>query len=303
MIGARPPVEVVRPGVLTTVQDEGRPGFASVAVSLSGAFDRPAYALANRIVGNRAGAPALEVVLGDLRLRFGSPAVVGAAGAPVKLVVTDSDGRSRTEPTGHAVPVDAGEVVAIEPADFGLRSYLALSGGIGGGTFGGVECKAVLGSWSTDTLSGLGPPPLAAGDRLGVGNWREGLPAPDQVPLRGLIESPVIDIVAGPRIDWLSDAGRIGMTAGTFVVGDRSDRIGVRLSGPDLERRRHDELASEALVVGAIQLPPGGEPIIFGPDHPATGGYPVVAVVVESHLPLLAQLRPGDSVRFRWRQP
>lgn len=291
--GVPPGARVLDAGVFTTIQDRGRYGFAHLAVSPSGAADRSALDLANRLVGNRSGAPGLEIVLGGLMLEFDTAGVVAAAGAETTIQVEGSRGIRTRAPVGRAVVVAAGERLRVTTAHTGFRCYLACRGGL--------APVRVLGSASTDTLSGLGPPPLAVGDQLSFGEAVERLPAPDQVPTVPVDPEPTLDLVAGPRLGWITNAARRALGSEPFVVSDQSDRIGVRLRGRTLERARTDELDSEALVVGAVQVPPSGEPIIFGPDHPATGGYPVVAVVAERHLGRVAQLRPGQPVRFRWQ--
>jgi biotin-dependent carboxylase-like uncharacterized protein len=281
-------LEVIDPGVLSTVQDLGRLGFTADAVCPSGAADLPAHRLANRLVGNAERCATVEAVLGTLRLRALADTVIAVTGAPVPVIV---GGHSHA--TGQAISVAAGEPIELGWAEAGLRSYVAVRGG--------VAVAPVLGSRSTDTISGLGPAPLEAGHILPIGNDVQGLPAPDHVPIHPIEASPVLDITSGPRIDWIDGASRTTLGTQRFAVSDKIDRIGVRLTGPRLVRSITRELPSEAIIVGAVQLPPNGDPIIFGPDHPTTGGYPVVAVVAERHLHVVAQLRPGQNIRFRWK--
>jgi biotin-dependent carboxylase-like uncharacterized protein len=165
---------------------------------------------------------------------------------------------------------------------------------------GGVQVHPVLGSRSTDTLSGLGPAKLAAGDVLEVG--QPGHP-PDVEDVPALLTSgmTVVDAVPGPRDDWFTgDAVRAFFSA-QWSVSTHSDRIGVRLDGPALERATTDELPSEPCIRGSVQVVSEGLPVVLGPDHPVTGGYPVIAVVVDAHVDRLAQVRPGDVVRFARR--
>lgn len=280
-------LQIIDPGVLTTIQDEGRPGLAAFAVSPSGAADKPAYRLANRVVGNRGGAAALELTFGGVRIRADRDLVLAVTGAPLPVTL-DGVGVAM----GQAIWARAGSELVFGWPSAGLRSYL--------GVRGGIEVDAVLGSRSTDTLGHLGHRPLAAGDRLEVGEEIERMPAPDQVPTHPIETHPVFDLIPGPRLEWMETASAGLLTSATFSVSDRLDRIGARLVGPPLRRAITRELPSEAVILGAVQLPPNGEPIIFGPDHPTTGGYPVVAVVSERQLPMVAQLRPGQDVRFRW---
>ncbi len=194
---------------------------------------------------------------------------------------------------GRAVPLDApvavrpGDEVRVGPATEGLRSYV--------GVRGGIAVAPVLGSRSTCTLSGLGPPPLRAGDVLPVGRATGvvGAPAP---PPRWDATLPV---VLGPRA--LTAAGYATLLGTEWTVTERSDRTGLRLSGPPLERASEEEPLSEGLVAGAVQVPPDGSPVLFLTQHPTTGGYPVVAVVTD--LTAAAQAAPGTVLRFSRRSP
>jgi allophanate hydrolase subunit 2 len=159
----------------------------------------------------------------------------------------------------------------------------------------------VLGSRSTDTLSGLGPAPLAVGDRLAVGQAMGDEPVVDVAPVAGPQSAPVLRVLPGPRRDLLVPGAWQALVSGRWTVSSDSDRVGVRLTGPALLRAHDAELPSEGLVPGAIQVPPDGTPVLFLVDHPVTGGYPVLAVVVTADLPGAAQLRPGDEVGFRSR--
>jgi biotin-dependent carboxylase-like uncharacterized protein len=277
---------VLAPGPRATVQDRGRPGWASIGVPVSGAADRAAHDLANRLVGNLPGAATVEVTAGGLRLRAERPVLVAVTGAAAPL---DVDGRPAAANAPLSLP--PGTVLGLGTPARGLRSYLAVRGG--------VDLPPVLGSRSTDTLSGLGPAPLAAGDRLPVGTLAGEQPLVDVAPVGSVPERPVLRVLPGPRRDWLEETAWAELTGEEWTVTADSDRVGLRLTGPRLARARTDELPSEGLVAGAVQVPPDGGPVLFLADHPVTGGYPVLAVVVTADLPLAAQLRPGDAVRFR----
>ena len=277
---------VLASGPLTTVQDRGRPGWASIGVTRSGAADRQAAALANRLVGNDAAAAVLEVTVGGLRVRAGRTLLVAVSGAPAPVTV---DGRAA--PFDAPLTLRPGQVLGLGNPAVGLRSYLAVRGGIG--------VPPVLGSRSTDTLSGLGPAPLRPGDVLPVGALAADEPVVDVAPVRAPSSRPVLRVLPGPRRDWLAPAAWTALTAEDWTVSPDSDRVGLRLAGPRLDRARTDELPSEGLVPGAVQVPPDGAPVLFLVDHPVTGGYPVLAVVTTDDLPAAAQLRPGDRVRFR----
>ncbi len=279
-------LEVVTPGSLTTVQDLGRPGLGAWGVGHSGAADAPALRLANRLLGNPEAAAALEVTFGGLELRAHGSATVALTGAPCEMTVDE-----REHWAFGVVHVPDGALVRVLAPVAGLRSYL--------GVRGGIDVPEVLGSRSTDTLAALGPAPLAAGDRLPVGAPTAPLPGIDLVPVAGPASGDVrLRVVDGPRADWFTDAARTDLLSAPYEVTAESNRVGMRLSGPVLERARDDELPSEGMVCGALQVPPSGQPTLLLSDHPVTGGYPVIAVVVLADLPVAAQLRPGQHVTF-----
>ncbi len=297
-------VEVLAPGALTTIQDLGRPGWAHIGVPRSGAADRPALRLANQLVGNLDGAAVLETTLAGPRLRFDGPAVVALTGAPVRARVRDG-----AVPMNAAFELAAGDELKVGNASSGLRTYIAIRGG--------VDVPHVLGSAATDVLTGLGPARLARGDLLATGGLTPATggpamatggvtgggraiwpPAPQPPPSGELPNSVVLHVIVGPRSDWFTADSIERLFHAPFTVDQASNRIGLRLQGPQLERSRADELLSEGLVPGAIQVPADGKPILLLVDHPTTGGYPVIAVVRSQDLPLAAQLRPGHEVRF-----
>jgi biotin-dependent carboxylase-like uncharacterized protein len=286
MSGQRRAVRVVRPGALTTVQDQGRAGLAHLGVPRSGALDAAAHALANRLAGNPEGAPVLESTLDGVTLSFGCDAVAAVTGALADVRV---DGA----PAGWCQPVHvrAGQVLDVGRARRGVRSYLAISGGL--------AVPAVLGSASADLLSGLGPAPLRAGDLLDLGTPQDVGCLVDAAPCPVPGSRAELVIHPGPRLDWLTGAGRAALTSQAWTVSPDSNRVALRLSGPPVQRRR-GELPSEGLVLGAVQAPPDGQPLIFLADHPVTGGYPVVAVVDAGSLGACAQARPGTPVSLRW---
>ncbi|TNY34540.1 biotin-dependent carboxyltransferase family protein [Thermomonospora catenispora] len=280
-------IEVVRPGPLTTVQDLGRPGHAHLGVPCSGAADRPSLCLANRLVGNPEDAAGLEMTFGGAVLRFHRSGWAAVTGAPVPLRV---GGRPAAMNAPCHVP--AGACLEVGVPRIGVRSYLAVRGGL--------AVDPVLGSRSTDLLSGLGPAPLRGGDRLPVGRLPADAPIlVDQAPVAPLPEEPVLRILPGPRDDWFTDDALGVLTTERYEVTAESNRVGIRLTGRPLRRAREGELPSEGMVTGALQVPPNGMPIIFLADHPTTGGYPVIAVLAGRDLPVAAQLRPGQKVRFR----
>jgi biotin-dependent carboxylase-like uncharacterized protein len=280
-------VIVEQPGLLSLVQDRGRPGLGHLGVSPSGAFDRTALRQANVLLGNDPGAAVIELLGGGLALRAEVPIVCAVTGGVGAIQLDDSPA-----PYGRAIPMRPGQRLTVGAPTTGLRSYV--------GVAGGFAVRAELGSSATDTLAGLGPAPLAAGDRLETGDRRP-LPDLDDIPPLGRTGDLTLDVILGPRDDWFTPESLRLLLESRWEVGSASNRIGVRLSGPPLERTKSEELPSEPCVRGSIQITTDGQPIVFGPDHPVTGGYPVIAVVVDAHTDLLAQARPGQSVRFRRR--
>ncbi|MGD8169313.1 biotin-dependent carboxyltransferase family protein [Herbiconiux sp. P16] len=327
--------EVLATGPLALLQDAGRPGCAHLGVTTSGAADRGASSAANRLVGNEPGAAAIEVLFGGLELRALRTMLVALTGASAIATVTEfervgrhsvaaipgadresagADAGARTDPagagarirrtlvhpSGTSFTVSAGDTIALGAPDGGLRSYLAVRGGFAG--------ERVLGSRSSDVLSGLGPLPLSSGDVLHLagdeegtaGDWPETTLIPSPLPETG---PTTLAIDRGPRDDWFGETGWRALLDATWTVGTDSNRVGVRLTTDDggVERApgHAGELPSEGMVVGAVQIPPSGQPVVFLRDHPVTGGYPVIGVLTGPAVDLAAQLRPGDSARFR----
>ncbi len=270
----------VGPSVL--VQDLGRPGWAHLGVPRSGALDAPAAALAQRLVGNSPDAACLEVLLGGLVVTTDQDVWVAVTGAPCGVEVD-----RRHAAFGAAVWLPAGAELRLGRPASGLRTYVACTGGI--------SVQPVLGSRSTDTLGHVGPPPVAAGDVLPVGR-ASGPPAPLDTP-RPPATGP-LRVLLGPRADRVAGDVLDLLCRRSYTVSPHSDRIGLRLEGDPLPLARSEELPSEGMVLGAVQVPPDGRPVVFLADHPTTGGYPVVAVVEAVDLWQCAQLRPGEAVAF-----
>jgi biotin-dependent carboxylase-like uncharacterized protein len=287
---SRGSLRVVEAGPALLVEDLGRPGWAHLGVPRSGALDPEALALANRLVGNPVETAGLEVLLGGCALEALSSVRLALTGAPMPLRVAGRD-----VGWGEPVSVQAGELVEIGPAPSGLRGWLALAGGI--------QVPEVLGSRSTDTLSGLGPPPVAGGDELLVGDAPATYVAEARaVPAAQDDGGTVLALRWGPRHGWFTDEALGRLMSSVYEVSPDSDRVGLRLTAGAagrLERSVDDELASEGIVLGAVQVPSDGQPLIFLADHPVTGGYPVVGVVDRHDVARCAQLRPGERVRFR----
>lgn len=279
---------VEQPGALALVEDLGRPGFARLGVAASGALDRGALALANRLVGNPDGAAGLELLVGGFRARFDGAAWFAVTGAWGSIRL---DGRAVTPYT--AVRARSGSVLEIGLAERGIRYLLAVRGGI--------DVPVVLGSRSRDTLAGIGPEPVRAGDVLGVGaEPAASVPLIDaNVAFPPTAGTVTLALRAGPRSDWFTDAARQALFDAEWRLSEQADRVGARLVGPTLDRRVEGELASEATVPGSIQVAGGGQPTILLADRPVTGGYPVIAIVAPGSLDAVAQLRPGQALRFR----
>jgi biotin-dependent carboxylase-like uncharacterized protein len=270
------------------VQDCGRPGWAHVGVPPSGALDPAALALANRLVGNSEAAAGLEILVGGCRLRAERSVRVALTGAQLPLSVD-----AVPKPWGCAVSVGPGQHIEVGTSPTGLRSWLAVGGGL--------DVASTLGSRSTDTLTGLGPSPVRAGDLLPVGAVPDRLGPGEAVPAVCRMGATRLGVRLGPRHDAFTAESIAALVAVTYVVSAHSDRVGVRLEALDgsrLMRRGEEEMESEGLVTGAVQVPSGGQPLVFLADHPVTGGYPVVAVVDAADLGRCAQLRPGGRVRF-----
>ncbi|WP_310778951.1 5-oxoprolinase/urea amidolyase family protein [Mycobacterium sp. Z3061] len=286
-----PTLEILRTGPLAIVQDLGRSGLAHLGVGPSGAADRRSHTLANRLVANPDDRATVEVTFGGLTARV--------RGGDLDIAVTGAD----TDPTVNGIMfgtnsihhVRDGQVISLGTPRAGLRTYLAVRGGI---------CVTpVLGSRSYDVMSAIGPLPLQAGDVLPIGDHTDDYPELDQAPVAA-ITTDAVELLAipGPRDDWFVDPDILVRT--DWVASDRSDRVGMRLVGRPLQHREPDrQLPSEGATRGAIQVPPNGLPVILGPDHPVTGGYPVIGVVVDEDIDKAAQVRPGQHVRLHWARP
>jgi biotin-dependent carboxylase-like uncharacterized protein len=284
-------LEILRPGPLALIEDLGRAGFAHLGVTRSGAADRRAHTLANRLVANPDDRATIEVTLGGFAARV--------RGGDVDIAVTGADANPAVNGTVFGVNsiqrVRDGDVISLSTPRAGLRSYLAVRGGI--------DVEPVLGSHSYDTMSAIGPSPLQAGDVLPIGEHTADYPRLDQAPVAPIEEHLVeVNVVPGPHEDWLVDPDAVVHTI--WMASDRSDRVGMRLEGRPLQQRWPDrQLPSEGATRGAIQIPPSGLPVILGPDHPVTGGYPVVGVVTDEDIDKVAQIRPGQYVRLHWSRP
>lgn len=278
-------IAVLEPGRSTSLQDRGREGCAHLGVPHAGAADSLSLRQANLLVGNAEYAPALEMTLNGPVLRFEVEAVVALAGGRVNARLDDAP-----VPMYQSVAVEAGQILNCGPVHSGMRSYLAVAGGF--------SAPAVLGSMSADTLARLGPAVLQGGETLAMHArrlqqgwyWR----TPPEFHANA-----VVRVVAGPHAEWFAAGTYAELLQTEFEVRSDSDRSGLRLAGAQLTRGSQNELGSQGMVSGAIQVPGDGRPIVLLCNHGATGGYPVLAVVIAADLPRLGQLRPGARLRFQ----
>ena len=294
---------VARAGFLTSVQDLGRTGLRQFGVSIGGALDPHALRVANLLVGNDEPTAGLEITLGGSQLRFADARIIAWCGGDF-----DVDVGSTSLPAGHAVLFRAGDELTIHQAKMGCRALVAISGGIG--------APLVLGSRSTDlraNFGGIKGRALRNGDTIPLGKNSERT----NILIDNLQEEriahwspphdwsspakrePVLHVVRGSEWNRFNDVAIQRFTAGTFTISPDSDRMGVRLEGAELKRNDDVDLVSEAVAPGTIQVPPSGRPILLLGDCQTIGGYPKIAHVITVDLPVAAQLRPGDQVRFR----
>ena len=288
---------VTRAGFLTSVQDLGRTGLRQFGVSTSGALDSFGLRVANLLVGNDEGAAGLEITLGGLQLRFEDERIVAWCGGEFDVQIG-----SRALPAGHVAYLQRGDELKFGLAQIGCRCWLAISGGI--------DVPVVLGSCSTDlraNFGGLEGRTLRDGDQLSLGEFRQSETAAaagisswsaphDWVsPAR---RGPILRFIRG--IDWerFNASTPQRFTSEAFTVSPDSDRMGVRLDGPELKREDETDLISEAVAPGTIQIPPSGKPILLLGDCQTIGGYPKIAHVITADLGVAAQLRADDGVRF-----
>ena len=279
----RPGFTVERAGIATTVQDRGRFGYAHLGVPGSGFADRQSAALANRLVGNLPHAALLETS-GEIVVRADRDCWIAVCGANGPIWVNDV-----ARDVGRCLYVAHDSRLRIGAPRTGMRYYVAVDGGISG--------AAVLDSLSTDTLSGIVAVPVLQGSVLGSGTPHAEPAFGDPLPPSGIA---ALSLSPGPRASWCTAESMSTLVTTPWTVAAEVNRIGVRLAGPSLQRTRHDELPSEGLVRGAMQLLPSGSIIVMIADHPVTGGYPVIAVLDDDAVDALAQSRPGDDVHFRW---
>lgn len=294
-------LRIIEPGMMSTVQDLGREGFASMGVPRAGAADARSLRAGNRLLGNHEGDAAIEMTLVGATVVFDRISVVCLTGASApEACILSGDALSvtrRSVRNWHPVVVRAGEALRVGRIVDGARAYLCIAGG--------VRTKLVLGSRSVLDSCGLGGRALRAGDTVAIGSPRAGLlVSPPGVQLREALgvhtQCKVLRVIPGAHASWFDASALRRLGRDRFEVGSQSNRMGVRLQGIVLASPDQGTIRSEGVVPGSVQVPPGGEPIVLGVDGPTSGGYPVIACVIAADLPVLGQLRPGDRARFMW---
>ena len=284
-------LEVLEPGLLTTVQDAGRSGWARYGVPPSGPLDAEAFAAANALVGNPPAAAALEITLTGPTLRVSRDCLIAVCGAPFDLWVG-----TLPVPMWHAVYVRAGRIITFGQRRSGARAYLAISGGIALPPFLGAQATYLPGGFG-----GMEGRALRAGDRLPLGSaaqrdlpQRAGRVWPvDRRP--PYTPHPTLRVVLGPQDDYFTAEGLATFLSSVYRLTPEADRMGARLQGPPIAHRGPTGIVSDGVIAGSVQVPPDGQPIVMLADHQTTGGYPKIATVLRADLPLLAQCLPGDS--------
>jgi antagonist of KipI len=282
-------LQVVKPGLLTTVQDLGRYGHQASGVPVGGPMDTFSHRLANQLVGNEIDAATLEITLLGPELIVDANTTIAIAGAHFEVTCDD-----RPVAMHASFAVRRGQRLKFARIEQGARAYLAVSGGI--------QTEPVLGSRATHLVSrmgGFGGRSLAAGDRVPIAGDATAATQRKSVGLTLPTSGrALLRVMAGPQSDWF-DADALKMIGGvSFRVSPQSNRMGYRLQGPPLVRSREGELISEPLGIGAIQVPPTGEPILLMADRQTAGGYPKIGYVISADLPLAGQLAPGDFIEF-----
>jgi biotin-dependent carboxylase-like uncharacterized protein len=280
-------IEIVRTGMQATIQDLGRSGYGHLGVPAAGAMDPLSLRTANHLVGNGDCAAGIEFLMGRFIVRFVGQHAFCVSGAPVDPRL---DGRPVAADAWHLGR--PGQILEATRPDFGMRTYLAVAGGI--------EVPPILGSRSTDTLSGLGPDPLRPGDVLDIGRALRTAPFVDAPSLSAASPNRLVSVSYrwGPREDRFTPAAREALRTSSWQITHRTDRIGVRLQGPTLSYQIQAELPTEGLALGSIQVPPSGQPIIHLANHPPTGGYPVIGVIAGPDVARVAQCTPGTRLRL-----
>ena len=283
-------VKIVLPGAVMTVQDGGRYGYQETGIQVSGAMDQASFKKANYLVGNDETEAVLEVTLFGGTLEFTEDTIVAVTGADMGPMVDE-------EPVEMNCPllIKKGQILALGMTRQGCRTYLAFAGGI--------DVPLVMGSRSTNlkcAFGGYGGRALKAGDVLELGKPKLSFDRVKKRRTKGIETEKIIEVraVPGPQQEYFTEAGEKAFYSGTYTITDQSDRMGYRLKGPLVESKNGTDIISDAIPLGAVQIPPSGQPIVLLADRQTTGGYAKIAVVCSFDIPKLVQGRPGDKVRF-----
>lgn len=281
-------IKIMQAGALTTIQDKGRFGYQKSGIGQAGAMDQEAYAAANRLAGNLPGAAVLEMTMQGATLKFMDKHLCALTGADMQAKL-DGEPQERYQ----SFTVEAGQTLALGFAQSGLRGYLAIQGGI--------DVPKVLGSRSTDVksrLGGLEGRALKSGDELRVGESDGMPPIYTSLPVPDYPEEVTIRAILGPQDDYFTDKGVATFFDNWYTVTPQSDRMGIRLEGAAIENKAGVDIVSDGITFGSVQVPANGMPIVLMADHQTAGGYAKIATVVSADLPKLAQLKPGQKVKF-----
>lgn len=283
-------VKIVLPGAVMTVQDGGRYGYQETGIQVSGAMDQASFKKANYLVGNDETEAVLEVTLFGGMLEFTEDTIVAVTGADMGPMVDE-------EPVEMNCPllIKKGQILTLGMTRQGCRTYLAFAGGI--------DVPLVMGSRSTNlkcAFGGYGGRALKAGDVLELGKPKLSFDRVKKRRTKGIETEKIIEVraVPGPQQEYFTEAGEKAFYSGTYTITDQSDRMGYRLEGPRAESKSGTDIISDAIPLGAVQIPPSGQPIVLLADRQTTGGYAKIAVVCSFDIPKLVQGRPGDKVRF-----
>ena len=289
---SEPSICVIKPGMLTTVQDVGRWGFQSRGVPVAGPMDPVSHRLANALVGNVRDAALLEVTLLGPELEFEDERLVAVSGAEFDLALDH-----RSVPSGAPFTVSAGSRLRFGARRQGARAYLAVSGGI--------AVTPTLGSRSTHVVSRMGGVDgraLIAGDRLPLGVRSDpehgGVLSPQQAIVALPDRHATVRVLPGPQVDYFAPGALVVLQSAPYVVGHHSDRMGFRLEGPRLTHARGADIISDATPLGVLQVPASGQPILLMADRQTTGGYPKIATVIAADMTVAGQLAPADTITF-----
>lgn len=283
---------IENPGLLTTIQDEGRCGFEQFGVSPAGPMDRESFHIANILVGNSRGESALECTLTGPSLRFDQDNVIAVTGADMSPLLNGAPCAMN-----RAFCVKSGDELKLRPAKSGCRTYVAFAGGL--------DVPAVMGSRATgiqNKIGGVGGRKLANGDSI---KFRSPAPCLDNMEFRTADHAvrggnnSVIRVIMGPQDDYFTDGGIETFLGQPYTLTNDCDRMGCRLEGAAIEHKTDGNIISDGMVTGAIQVPTAGQPIIMMAERQTVGGYTKIAAVITEDLPVIAQCRPGDIVRFK----